>query len=90
VADEDDETSVTEDESEASMERTDAPRSTCAVTATEPADFFKECWQTQEYVGAHQFKDYDDWFCEDNDAHDADRDDENDDDDDEQGFCLGN
>ena len=82
LADDDDWTDETEDESEASAEKTIAPRSIYTITATEPADFFKEYWQTQEYAGERQFEDYDDWFCEDYDAYDADRDDgENDDED---------
>jgi hypothetical protein len=99
VGDEDDETSDTENESEVSTERIDTPRSMYAVTATEPADFFKEYWQTQEYAGERQFEDYDDWFCEDYDVYDADRDDNADDNDDhednahdsddKQIFCLG-
>ena len=44
-------------------------------SATEPADFFKEYWQTQEYVGVHQFEDYNDWFFEDHNVYDADQDD---------------
>jgi hypothetical protein len=86
VADKDDETSDMEDESEVSTERIDTPRSIYTVTATEPADFFKEYWQMQEYAGERQFEDYDDWFCEDNDGYDADRDDEANDDDEEQDF----
>jgi hypothetical protein len=89
VADEDDETIDMEDESEASTEKIDAPRSTCAVTATAPADFFEEYWQMQECAGERQFEDCDDWFCEDNDAYDADRDDHADDNDDEHDFCPG-
>jgi hypothetical protein len=99
MADEDDWTDNTEDESEASVERIVTPRSIYAVTATEPADFFKEYWQTQEYSGDRQFEDYDDWFCEDYNACDADRDDNADnidnrddnayDSDDEQVFRLG-
>jgi hypothetical protein len=75
------------------------PRSIYAVTATEPADFFEEYWQTQEYAGERQFEDYDDWFCEDYDAYNGDRendagDDEDrnedaDEDDNEQVFRLG-
>jgi hypothetical protein len=99
VADKDDWTDDTEDESEESMERIVTPRSIYAVTATEPADFFEEYWQTQEYVGDRQFEDYDNWFCEDYNAYDADRDGnadniDNHDDNaydsyDEQVFCLG-
>jgi hypothetical protein len=91
--------SDTENESEVSTERITSPRSIYAVTATEPADFFEEYWQTQEYVGDHQFEDYGDWFCEDYNAYDADQDDsagDNDDrdvnatdSDDEQVFRLG-
>ena len=82
LADDGDWTDETEAESEASAEKTIAPRSIYTVTATEPADFFKEHWQTQECAGERQFEDYDDWFCEDYDAYDADRDDgENDDED---------
>jgi hypothetical protein len=64
------------------------------------ADFFEEHWQTQEHAGDRQFEDYDDWFCEDYNVYDADRDDNADDNDDrddnahasddEQVFCLGN
>ena len=63
-----------------SVEKTIAPRSIYTITATEPADFFEEYWQKQEYAGDRQFEDYDNWFCEEHDAYDADRDDgENDD-----------
>jgi hypothetical protein len=89
MANKDDETCDTEDESEVSLERIDAPRSMRTVTATEPADFFEECWQTREYIGEHLFKDYDDWFPEDNDVYDADGDDDADDDDDGSDFRLG-
>ena len=75
------------------------PRSIYAVTATEPVDFFEEYWQTQEYAGELSIRRYDDWFCEDYDACDGDRendagDDEDrnedaDEDDDEQIFRLG-
>ena len=65
----------TESKSEASGEKTIAPRSIYAITATEPADFFEEYWQTQEYVGDRQFEDYDDWFCEEHDVYDGDSDD---------------
>ena len=75
LADDDESTDETESESEASVEKTIAPRSIYTVTATEPADFFEEYWQTQEYVGDRQFEDYDDWFCEEHDAYDGDRDD---------------
>ena len=51
LADDDDWTDETESESEASVEKTIAPRSIYAITATEPADFFEEHWQTQEYAG---------------------------------------
>ena len=82
LADDDDWTDETEGESEVSAEKTIAPKSIYTVMATEPADFFEEYWQTQEYAGERQFEDYDDWFCEDYDAYDADIDDgENDDED---------
>ena len=100
MADEGDETSGTENKLEVSTERINTPKSTCAVTATEPADFFEEYWQTQEHAGERQFEDYDDWFCEDYNVYDADQDDNADDNDDrdnnahdsddEQVFCLGN
>jgi hypothetical protein len=69
------ESTESESESEASGEKTIAPRSIYAITATEPADFFEEYWQTQEYVGDRQFEDYDDWFCEEHDAYDGENDD---------------
>jgi hypothetical protein len=90
VTDEDDETCDMENESEVSLERiTDAPRSLYTVTATEPADFFEEQWQTQEYVGEHPFRDYDEWFHEDHGVYDADGDDDADNDDGGSDFCLG-
>ena len=90
LADDDDWTDDTESESEASAEKTVAPRSIYTVTATEPADFFEEYWQTQEYAGDRQFEDYDDWLCEDYDACDADRDvGENDDEDSTEGTIVG-
>ena len=90
LADDDDWTDDTESESEASAEKTVAPRSIYTITATEPADFFEEYWQTQEYAGDRQFEDYDDWFCEDYDAHDADRDDgEDDDEESTEGTVVG-
>ena len=52
LADDGESTDETEIESEASVEKTIAPRSIYTVTATEPADFFEEYWQTQEYVAA--------------------------------------
>lgn len=89
LADDDDWTDETEGESEASAEKTIAPRSIYIVTATEPADFFEEYWQMQEYAGERQFEDYDDWFCEDYDAYDADRDDGENDDEDSVNSTIG-
>ena len=84
-----DESTETESESEASVEKIVAPRSIYAITATEPADFFEEYWQTQEYVGDRQFEDYDDWFCEEHDAYDGDSDDVEDDGEDSVDNTLG-
>ena len=89
-ADDDEPTDETESESEASVEKTIAPRSIYAITATEPADFFEEYWQSQEYVGDHQFEDYDDWFCEEHEAYDGDRDDGENDGEDSVDSTVGN
>ena len=89
LADDGDWTDETEDESEVSVEKTIAPRSIYAITATEPADFFEEYWQTQEYAGERQLEDYDNWFCEDYDACDADRDDGENDDEDSNDSAVG-
>ena len=83
VADEDDETSDTENELEVSTERINAPRSIYALSQPlNQQNSSKEYWQRQACAGDRQFEDYDDWFCEDYDACHADQDDNADDNDD--------
>jgi hypothetical protein len=59
------------------------PLSIYVITATDPDDFCEEHWGLLECTGEHPFKDYDEWFNEDDNDYNADAKH------DETDFCRG-